>query len=105
GGLVERRTGLDGDRAGDAVRAQQRLEVARRVAASERRHLVRHPGVLGELRIPEVLVRVDDQASRSGRGAQTRLISTVQPPSFRGRLTSVPRTAAYAPVPPMTAAW
>ena len=65
--LVECGTCLDEHRSADAVLAQQRREVVWAEGATDRRELIRQPGVVGERGIPEVLVRVDDQmTSRSG---------------------------------------
>ena len=65
--LVEARSGLHEDRAVDAVRGEQRLEILGAEPPADRCECVRHPGIRRAGRVPEVVVSVyDDHAAPSG---------------------------------------
>ena len=65
--LVEARSGLHEDRAVDAVRGEQRLEVLGAEPPPDRREGVGHPRIGRARRVPEVVVSVyDDHAAPSG---------------------------------------
>ena len=58
-GLFEDLPGLDGDRALETGRLQQRRQVGRHEIAPQHGHAIGHPDVLDRVVLPEVLMRVD----------------------------------------------
>src|SRR5437868_14213711 len=64
--LVEARSGLHEDRAADAVRGEQRLEVLGAEPPADRREGFGHPGIGRLGRVPEMVVSIYDHAAPSG---------------------------------------
>src|SRR3954453_9250778 len=59
-GLVQRGPALHHDAGVDLVLVEQRREIGRAEAAPDRSHLVAlHPGIVGQCRVPEMLMRID----------------------------------------------